>query len=118
MGGLCSAALYRVRGPWWKVWSLLTAAYASHLVLDLFGPDLRPPIGIPLFWPVSDEVYLAPVTLLRGVSHASSTSTPTDEWLSSIFSVYNAVAVLLEVAVVAAIAAVVELTRHRVSPKN
>ena len=112
VGGIGTAVLYRVRGPWWKVWSLLSAAYASHLVLDLFGPDQRPPIGIPLLWPVSDETYLAPVTILRGVSHASSTSTPTDEWLAAIFSVYNVVAVLIEVAVVAPIAAVVELARR------
>jgi membrane-bound metal-dependent hydrolase YbcI (DUF457 family) len=51
LGLSLAAALLLWRGAtqWRRAWALLFAAYSSHLVFDLFGPDGRPPIGIPLF---------------------------------------------------------------------
>jgi inner membrane protein len=71
--------------------------YTSHLVLDFFGPDTRPPYGIPLFWPFSDCTFLSPVPLLLGVSHAGHTSASTGEWLHAIFTPYNAAALGTEI---------------------
>jgi inner membrane protein len=70
--------------------------YASHLVLDLFGPDTRPPYGIPLFWPFSDHPFLSPVQLLLGASHAGRTSASTGEWMNGILTFYNVAALGLE----------------------
>ena len=81
-------------------WSVLSLAYTSHLFLDLFGPDKRPPYGIPLFWPLSDATYLSPVQIFWGVHHAKSTSTSTMEWVMGILDVYNIGAIGIEVAVV------------------
>jgi inner membrane protein len=74
--------------------------YASHLFIDLFGPDARPPYGIPLFWPLSDHTFLSPVPLLLGVSHAGRTSASTSEWLIAILSLYNVAAIGLEIALI------------------
>jgi membrane-bound metal-dependent hydrolase YbcI (DUF457 family) len=71
--------------------------YASHLVLDLFGPDTRPPYGIPLFWPFSDHTFLSPVQLLLGASHAGHTSASTGEWINGVLTLYNVTALGLEV---------------------
>jgi membrane-bound metal-dependent hydrolase YbcI (DUF457 family) len=40
------------------------AVYASHLLLDFFTVDARPPHGGPFLWPFSDAFHLSPVTPL------------------------------------------------------
>jgi len=74
--------------------------YASHLVLDMFGPDARPPYGIPLFWPLTDHTFLSPVPLLLGVHHASRTSASTGEWVNAVLTLHNVAALGLETVLV------------------
>ncbi|MBP1590121.1 MAG: metal-dependent hydrolase [Kiritimatiellae bacterium] len=38
-----------------NVFLLLLGVGLSHLLLDIFTQDFRPPIGIPLLWPLTDE---------------------------------------------------------------
>lgn len=45
------------------------SAYASHLLLDALSHDPSPPVGIPLFWPVSDVYVISPITPLPRVFH-------------------------------------------------
>jgi membrane-bound metal-dependent hydrolase YbcI (DUF457 family) len=95
-----------------RIAALLFAAYASHLVLDLFGPDERLPIGIPLLWPLSDASFISPVTLLPGIHHASVTSTGTEQWLGSVLSWVNVKAIAVELVVAAPLLLLAE-ARHR-----
>ncbi len=98
-------------------WMTLFAAYTSHLLIDLLGPDRRPPFGIPLFWPVLDEHYLSSFQLLLGASHAKSTLTGTSGWLAGILQFRNVVAILTEIAVIAPVVLLVQfLTRRRSRP--
>ena len=92
--------LSRDRGALLRAWLLLFCAYTSHLLLDLFGPDARAPIGMPLFWPLSDATYLSPITLLPGIQHAHSTQATTSEWIASLLDGYHDKAVAIELAVV------------------
>jgi membrane-bound metal-dependent hydrolase YbcI (DUF457 family) len=39
----------------------------SHLVLDFFTEDLKPPFGFMLFWPLSGNYYLSPWSILPHV---------------------------------------------------
>ena len=91
---------------------VLFAAYTSHLLIDLFGPDARPPYGVPLFWPVDEGYYLAPFEVFRGVHHASSTAIRTDEWIDALFSWYNVKAIFVEGAVLAPLLLLGELRRR------
>lgn len=109
---VAALALCRGRHLLLRRWAIFFAAYASHLAIDLFGPDARPPIGIPLFWPWSDAAYLSPVALLPGIQHAHSTATPTAEWIASILSWDNVKAILIEVAVVAPLLLLGELRQR------
>jgi len=94
---LAAALLYsREKGRVLFAWRILFLSYSTHMLIDLFGPDKRPPIGVPLFWPFSDATYLSPVQLLMGISHAKSTSVKTGEWLATIFQWRNAAAIGLE----------------------
>jgi inner membrane protein len=94
-----AGALIVSKGALWKNSSVLFVAYASHLALDFFAPDGRPPYGQPVFWPISDEYYFAPTgwQFLWGVHHAKATSAITSEWISGIFQPHNLGALSIEV---------------------
>ncbi len=102
----------RWQGTFFSLWTLFGLAYGSHLVIDLFGPDHRLPYGIPLFWPLSDESYLAPFQVFMGVHHATASSNTTNEWVSNIFDLYNLGAIGVEVLVVWPFILVVGLVRR------
>lgn len=78
------------------VFKLCFLAYFSHLVLDFLGPDGRPPYGIPLFWPLSQAYFIAPVPILLGAHHVAATSASTSEFIGGILNFYNLAAIALE----------------------
>lgn len=79
-------------------------AYASHLALDLVGPDSRPPSGIPLFWPLSDRHFISPVSILPGVFHAPRTDASILDWLHGMLVARNVGAMAIEAVVFAPLA--------------
>jgi membrane-bound metal-dependent hydrolase YbcI (DUF457 family) len=96
-----------------RTWLLLFAAFGSHLAIDSLGPDARPPIGIPLLWPFSDASWLAPVTLLPGVRHATSASESSSVWLAMVFSWNNVRAILVELVLLGPLLILAEGIRRR-----
>jgi inner membrane protein len=101
MLSLSIAIIYHLRGwPFPAVFKLSFFAYTSHLVLDFFGPDGRPPYGIPLFWPLSMEYFISPVPLLWGVHHVHSASGSILEWVDGILDFYNVGALAFEIVLV------------------
>lgn len=90
---------------------LFFLAYASHLFLDVFGPDARPPYGIPLLWPLSDATFLAPVTLLPGVAHGGRFSVSSRDWFGFIFQWRNVAAVAIELLLIVPIIGLLHLLR-------
>jgi inner membrane protein len=95
--GLLLAALLRVWGEsFGHLFAFCFFAYSSHLILDMFGPDGRPPYGIPLFWPISNMHLMSPVPLFLGMHHGGLVSTA--EWFRAIFSAHNLAAAVLEAA--------------------
>ena len=102
MVSLVAAVLYSIKGKSFSVtFNLCFFSYFSHLVIDFFGPDQRLPYGIPLFWPISVEHFISPVSLFLGVHHVRSTSASTLEWIDGIFDPYNLGAICLEVLLIA-----------------
>jgi inner membrane protein len=99
---LVAAAIFKMRGKgFFPVFSLGFLAYSSHLLLDWLGLDGRPPYGIPVFWPISNETFLSPAPVLPGVRHAGVTNASISEWIQGILSWHNVVAIAIEVAVIA-----------------
>jgi len=80
------------------VFLLFASTYCSHLFLDLISLDGRPPYGIPLLWPFSQEYFIIP--LLPGVHHAPTTDASIIEWLVGILSWHNLLVIGTEVAIV------------------
>jgi membrane-bound metal-dependent hydrolase YbcI (DUF457 family) len=97
-------ALCRLGVPFGAGLRIAFIAYGSHLALDLVGPDIRPPSGIPLFWPLSDALFLSPVTLLPGVHHAVRADAATADWLRGILVGRNVAAIAIETFLFAPIA--------------
>ncbi len=59
-----AARLLAVRAPG-RLALTLSAAYVSHLALDLLNADLRPPYGIPLLWPLTERYVVGPAIFLN-----------------------------------------------------
>lgn len=97
---LAAAGLFALQGfRFLLLWGQFFIAYASHLLLDLFGPDSREPLGIPLFWPISEQHFLSPVQVFLGFSHVSSTSGGRAEWINGVLQTQNLYAVARELLV-------------------
>lgn len=45
-----------------RIGAWAAAVYASHLLIDFFTADVRPPSGARFLWPFSDAYYISPVT--------------------------------------------------------
>ncbi|MEW6299075.1 MAG: metal-dependent hydrolase [Thermodesulfobacteriota bacterium] len=101
VSGLTAVLLGLRNGVVWSEWGLLFLAYASHLAVDFWGPDSRPPYGQPLFWPVSGAYYLAPTPILMGVRHAKNVAATPGEWIAGVLHPQNLAAVGVEILVMA-----------------
>jgi inner membrane protein len=98
---LGAGAIFKLGGKaFLPIFALGFLAYSSHLLLDYLNPDGRPPFGIPLFWPLSSETFLSPVTVLLGVKHAGTADASIAEWLGGIFSLHNVAAIGVETALI------------------
>jgi inner membrane protein len=117
LASLGVAGVCRPRGkPFATVVFWSGMAYVSHLVIDLLGPDARPPHGIPLLWPISGEHFISPWALFLGVRHAASGTASTLEWLEGIAHLYNLAAMALEVGLL--LPCVLLGQRHRSKPRQ
>lgn len=76
----------------------------SHILLDCMGHDTNPPYGVQLFWPLSDDNFLSPISLFIGVAKASP---------GELFSLWNFVAVLIELVVFLPVIGVVHTINSR-----
>lgn len=54
---------------------LVTCLLLSHLFLDYFTLDRSTPKGIPLFWPLSQRFFVAPITFFPDVVKSSHNAT-------------------------------------------
>ena len=70
--------------------------YASHLLLDFFTRDLRPPLGLPLFWPLSTSTFISSWTPFPGVVHGNP-GTPTPAVFAQLLSWHNLAAIAVEI---------------------
>ena len=99
--GLAAAGIFKARGnAFLPIFALCFLAYSSHLLLDWLGSDGRPPFGIPVFWPISNETFISPVPALPGVRHAGVTEASISEWVRGILSLHNMAAIAIEAALI------------------
>jgi inner membrane protein len=98
-----------------RVFVLAFSLYLSHVLLDYLIQDPSPPYGVPLFWPFSDEYYMAPFAFFRRFDYASHS---VDSLLSPMFTVNNLLTVLIEVALLVPLLIFVVLARSKLRHRN
>jgi len=99
IAGVCS-----LRGSSFSaIFNLCFISYLSHLVLDFFSPDGRLPYGEPLFWPLSANHFISPISVFLGVHHVRLTSAPMLVWIHGIFNIHNLWSMSLELVLIAPI---------------
>jgi membrane-bound metal-dependent hydrolase YbcI (DUF457 family) len=95
---IITAGLFRSMGMSFSIpFNLCFVSYLSHLAIDFFAPDARPPYGQPLFWPLTGAYFMSPVWLFLGVQHSGSTEASTVQWLTGVLSLQNLWAIAIEV---------------------
>ena len=92
------------RRPRWAI--AVTAAWASHVLLDWLSNDTRPPLGVMALWPFTRDYYKSTLEVFPAVSRRY--------WLAR-FWIYNLKALAVEVLVLGPIAALVVWWRRQYS---
>jgi hypothetical protein len=82
----------------------LTAVYGTHLLLDYFTHDGSRPIGIPLFWPFTQEHLIAPVEIFASIHRGG---------METLFGPHNLGALLREALILVPLALAAYLKSQR-----
>lgn len=99
--GLFGAAICgRKGGRFLQSFTMISLAYLSHILLDYFNQDLRPPAGVMLFWPFSDTYYTSPWSFFVPIHKSSDSST----FFYSLWHVRNLQALVRELLVLGPVA--------------
>jgi inner membrane protein len=69
------------------------ALYFSHVLLDYLSTDTSFPYGVPLFWPLSNDFYIAPFAFLPDIKRPISSGL---EFIIGVFSLRNFWAAIME----------------------
>lgn len=88
------------------------ALYASHLLLDLISYDGAEPIGMPLLWPFSSQLFHSPYTIFGGLLHGHAGDNFTTA-LQDIFQAANLKVIGVEIAVTLPFLMIVIFTSRR-----
>lgn len=88
---------------------LISGAVLSHLIMDFFTVDRNPPLGIKLFWPVTEKYYISSVSIFQDVYKASSSN----GFIRSLFCWHNLITVLIETVIVGPLFIVVYLFKRK-----
>ena len=89
---------------------IFSGLYFSHIFLDLFSMDTSIPIGEKLFWPVSNEYFSAPFHFFLDIKRKVSSNY---EFIATLFSFHNFLAILIEIAVLIPVLALVSFRKRR-----
>lgn len=95
------------RGRAWRLATVVTAAWASHVLFDWLGSDDTPPLGVMALWPMTSAFYFAHAFVFEAISRRY--------WLAG-FWAHNLGAVLSEVVMLAPIAAALVVWHGRPRP--
>jgi membrane-bound metal-dependent hydrolase YbcI (DUF457 family) len=95
------------RGRAWRLATVVTAAWASHVLFDWLGSDDTPPLGVMALWPITSGFYFAHAFVFEAISRR--------HWLPG-FWAHNLGAVLSEVVMLAPIAAALMVWQGRPRP--
>ena len=89
---------------------IFSGLYFSHIFLDFFSVDTSIPIGEKVFWPISNEYFSAPFQFFFDIKRRVSSNY---EFIATLFSFHNFLAILIEIAVLIPVLALVSFRKRR-----
>jgi inner membrane protein len=101
------------RSSFLKNYFFFFAIYCSHLLLDFFSIDTRPPAGIPALWPLTLRYFISSHPILPPVRHSHLDNATTFQVLTDIFSLHNLYAIFLECSIMLPVCVIIFLILKR-----
>ena len=83
----------RSKRNYWRLLAICTGVILSHVLLDYIGADTGYPYGVPLFWPLTNEYFIAPLVIFSDLYKGMTTSS----FLSGTLDIHNFYTILREV---------------------
>ncbi len=111
VGGWFFARKY---GGFWRYFLFVGLIYYSHNLLDFFNQDGRPPFGVMLFWPFSEDWFMSSRAFFSPVHKSSDSST----FFQSVFSLQNLFVAAKELLILTPVALVATIWRRRLNKKR
>jgi inner membrane protein len=90
-----------------QVFAMAFIVLASHLVLDFLTLDFKPPYGLPLFWPLSGDYVIDASPVFLNITRSPHSA----NFFSSLFSLHNLKAALLEIGILGGVVLLVTAAR-------
>jgi len=101
-----ACSCFRLIGPsLWTNFGIFFSVYFSHVAIDYFSIDNGFPYGVLLFWPLTNDYYIAPVAFLPDIRRSSVAS----EFFVSLFSLHNLWAATVEIGVMSAMLLIIRV---------
>jgi inner membrane protein len=99
-------ACLRFLGPSFRTnFTALFSIYFSHVVLDYFSIDTTPPYGVPLWWPLTHDYFIAPFAFFPDIRRSPLQS----EFFMSLFSWHNLWSITVELMVIGPILLIIRI---------
>jgi inner membrane protein len=92
-------------------------ACSSHLLLDYFAFDGRPPFGIPIFWPLSSRYFIFFHPIFPSFNHSRFVHATISQFMLGVFSLHNLYAIFLECSIMLPIFIIVFRILKKETPK-
>ncbi|KAA3612253.1 MAG: metal-dependent hydrolase [Calditrichaeota bacterium] len=109
VAGLLAAFFARRYGQFKQYFIIFFLLYYSHIILDFFNDDTRPPLGVMAIWPLSSTFYLSPWPLFDSVHKSSDSNT----FIASVLSLPNFIGALKEFFIMLPVAALSFFLKRR-----
>jgi len=97
-----------------KFCSFVFIVLCSHLLLDFFTRDFTAPYGLPLFWPISNRYHIAARPVFTNITRSPHSA----NFFSSLFSLHNLKAALLEIVLLGGIVLLAILVRRLANDRS
>jgi membrane-bound metal-dependent hydrolase YbcI (DUF457 family) len=98
---------YQKKQHFWRFSALVFLVFFSHRLLDFFTRDFTAPYGMPLFWPLSKNYYIAAHPFFINITRSALSA----NFFSSLFSSHNLKAALLEIMLLGGLVLLVGIAR-------
>lgn len=92
----------------WRFFIINFLIFYSHLLLDFFSKDFTAPYGLPLFWPFSNNYFVAAHPIFLNITRSDRSA----NFFSSLLSRHNLEAALREIILLGGLVILVGIARR------